>query len=521
MAVGPGRARGGRWLTESQRSVGEPVMKYEYALVACARWETDAIVEWVSYHRAVGFEHIYLYCNDDEPTALYECLIPFLLGPDPYVTFVYFPFRGMQRQMFMHFLEHFSESTEWFMCLDIDEFVSMRNHANISEFMRSYRLECDALYLNWIIFGNNGFVERPGGSVLLQYTRRENCVNPHTKMISRRAALDVPRILAKPPIAFWHDWGEEVGQSLRRINVLGDSMVSYYDNFPTQARSYLDAGDRQARILETAVIYHYAFRSERDLDRRIRRGTNGDFRSQLAFKGVVDAGYAKSFLQHHSSTEDTRLRDYWSSILNGGWRSCVVPRPPGVNIALGKRATQSSISEWSREPTAEADAGRVVSGEFSGSCNNHTDYEFQPWWQVDLGALFKIRQIRVYNRIDHPDLLARASRFALDTSQDGLIWETVFQTEEAKLFGGTDGNPLIWNDPDRRAARFVRFRLLVQQYLHLDQVEVYGVPLADTAETGPAAPATQAAVEPAPGADPATGEVAPVVHVARRGGIAD
>ncbi len=52
--------------------------KYKFSIAACARWETKNISEWIAYHRAIGFEHIYLYCNDNDPAELYECLLPLL-----------------------------------------------------------------------------------------------------------------------------------------------------------------------------------------------------------------------------------------------------------------------------------------------------------------------------------------------------------------------------------------------------------------------------------------------------------
>ncbi len=55
--------------------------KYKFSIAACARWETKNISEWIAYHRAIGFEHIYLYCNDNDPAELYECLLP-LLGEE-------------------------------------------------------------------------------------------------------------------------------------------------------------------------------------------------------------------------------------------------------------------------------------------------------------------------------------------------------------------------------------------------------------------------------------------------------
>lgn len=42
------------------------------ALAAIARWETQYAPEWLTYHRAIGFDHVYLTCNDDDPSALWE-----------------------------------------------------------------------------------------------------------------------------------------------------------------------------------------------------------------------------------------------------------------------------------------------------------------------------------------------------------------------------------------------------------------------------------------------------------------
>ena len=34
--------------------------KHKFSLVACARWEDEHILEWLDYHKAIGFDHVYL-----------------------------------------------------------------------------------------------------------------------------------------------------------------------------------------------------------------------------------------------------------------------------------------------------------------------------------------------------------------------------------------------------------------------------------------------------------------------------
>lgn len=447
--------------------------RYRTAIVACARWEADNILEWVTYHRSLGFEHIYVYCNDDDPAELYEKLCALASGEAPFVTFLHYALPGLQTAMYKHFLRTKAEEVEWLLFLDIDEFVVLKQHTTVDAFIHEYEHDADAIYLNWVMFGNNGFVDRPLGSILRQYIRRDRFVNPYTKVLTRVASLNIRGILDEAASGFWHDWKEEAG-TLRRVNVLGEDMTGYYDNFPDGARRRLDEGDRQHRILAIAAIYHFAFQSERDIDRRIQRGVGGDFGGQIAFKNVADRGEVRQFLGTFNQVEDVFLRDYWAALIAGSRRDSVIPPAPGENIALGKNASQSSRCQWSRGNTPEEDAAGAVSGVISGHGAFHTDGEDCPWWSVDLSETFRLREMRLYNRMDTVVFARRTCRFRIQVALDGAPWQTVFVKDDDSVFGGIDGKPFIWRPETYVAARCIRIQLLGSQFMHLDQVEVYG-----------------------------------------------
>ena len=59
------------------------------------------------------------------------------------------------------------------------------------------------------------------------------------------------------------------------------------------------------------------------------------------------------------------------------------------NIALNKKATQSSVSKWSRGITPEEDARRGVDGNPAKDYGFHTDDDENPWWMVDFGGTAK------------------------------------------------------------------------------------------------------------------------------------
>ncbi len=148
-----------------------------------------------------------------------------------------------------------------------------------------------------------------------------------------------------------------------------------------------------------------------------------------------------------------------------------LPQPNAKNIALGRSCLQSSVSEWSCYPTLAEDAQGAVNGKISGEYKFHTGLDDFPWWEVDLGAASIVQEVRLFNRLDLPE---RATRLRFLTSFDRVSWTEVFRKEDNRLFGGADGDPLIWQPTLPLPSRFFRIMLLEPGYLHLDQVEVFG-----------------------------------------------
>jgi hypothetical protein len=137
------------------------------------------------------------------------------------------------------------------------------------------------------------------------------------------------------------------------------------------------------------------------------------------------------------------------------------------NIARGKPASQSSRSVHS----VISDPQGGVDGIKNGRFGFHTALENSPWWQVDLRGIYAIEEIVVYNRLDACADRAKSMRVFL--SEDGEGWQELSEWQGG-LFGGIDGNPLRVR-PRAAVGRFVRLRLTVTNYFHLDEVEVFGV----------------------------------------------
>jgi len=156
------------------------------------------------------------------------------------------------------------------------------------------------------------------------------------------------------------------------------------------------------------------------------------------------------------------------STAGGTLREPLSSPPEGslVNIALGRPAKQSS---YYSQPARLEESQGAVDGKKDGRFGFHTQFEPNPWWQVDLGSVIPLTEIRIFNRLDCCSDRARTIQVLL--SNDENNWTRVF-ANNGSTFGGNDGKPLVV-PLSGYSARFVRLQLTETYYLHLDEVEIY------------------------------------------------
>ena len=137
----------------------------------------------------------------------------------------------------------------------------------------------------------------------------------------------------------------------------------------------------------------------------------------------------------------------------------------------------------------EEDAAGAVDGVKDGHWGFHTDFEKDPWWQVDLGQPTKLDRVLIYNRCDA--FSERTSRLLVLLSGDGQQFRQVYQHNGTVFYGATDGKPLTVKLGGIEA-RFLRLALADSTYFHLDEVEAYAV--GGELNVALAKPATQSSV---------------------------
>lgn len=143
------------------------------ALVCIAKNEDHYIDEWIKYYQALGFDDIFIYTNDWDFD--YD---------DPNVYISDYNGRNMQVKCYNECYNEIKQDYNWVAFFDVDEFLVLKKHKNIKDFLKSYT-KYPAVGFNWCLFGDNGQdgVLNNEYSVLKRFTKRQWVMNKHVKTI--------------------------------------------------------------------------------------------------------------------------------------------------------------------------------------------------------------------------------------------------------------------------------------------------------------------------------------------------
>ena len=159
-------------------------------IICIAKYEQDYIEEFVRYHLHLGFDKIYLYDNEDVPTYG-EQLSKF--GNNVIVN--HLPGKNYptppQYHTFNHFVTNYMYYTDLtHVChIDIDEFIVLKKHKNIKDFIKEYiydganNVMCSGICMNWRFFGCSDKTENTKEPITQRFTKCEEKGNLQVKTI--------------------------------------------------------------------------------------------------------------------------------------------------------------------------------------------------------------------------------------------------------------------------------------------------------------------------------------------------
>ncbi len=190
------------------------------------------------------------------------------------------------------------------------------------------------------------------------------------------------------------------------------------------------------------------------------RGSSADFSSDR--KVFVFDQYSEPRLLNNNPP---RGNTFYPVILSGGG-STPPPPPPSSgggdsensnDLARGKSAFQSSTFS----PSTGAD--KAVDG--NESTFNHTQKENNPWWEVDLGSIKNIKEVKIWNRGDCCQNRLNNFDIRIYNSRGGN------QVKSVSVSGQPSANGTTYQI--NASGRVVRVQLRGNdRFLHMDQISV-------------------------------------------------
>ena len=167
-------------------------------LCAIGRLENRYAREFVTWHRDLGFSKVVIYDNNRGDEEHFEEVLKDFIESG-FVDIVDFRDRDVvQLAAYNDCYARYGSSYDWMMFLDFDEFLVLKKHKTIQEFLQGF--SCDVIKLNRMLYGDSGLVHDDGRPLNERFTVPipfDKCLgytfpeNNHVKSIVRCGLSDV------------------------------------------------------------------------------------------------------------------------------------------------------------------------------------------------------------------------------------------------------------------------------------------------------------------------------------------
>lgn len=218
-------------------------------LAVCAVFKNEApfLLEWIAYHRAIGFDRFFLYDNGSKDGGT-EAVLSSALAP--HVRITHWPQRPAQLPAYRHFIYNHAPGHDWAAFIDIDEFLLPLEAGSIRDLLPRWE-SFSAVLAHWRVFGPSGWEVPPKGLAIESYVfRTEDSlpVNRHIKSIVK--CCDLLDVTPNP----------------HQFQVKGFACDTRGDPVPLTAL-------QPEACHDVLVVNHYMTRSRHDWNAKIRRGS--------------------------------------------------------------------------------------------------------------------------------------------------------------------------------------------------------------------------------------------------------
>lgn len=219
-------------------------------VAACAIVKNEGryLEEWISYGLAIGFDHFFLYDNESSDETAYIIKAAESAGVATYRFWPSVENDRPQLSAYNDCRKNMLEDYDWIAYLDADEFVNLKRHQNIHQFLDAYD-GADAIWMSWKMFGSSGHIDYTRRWTTARFTMAANSVSRLGKSIVKVKNL-------KASYVHTH----ELSEGARFINTTWKDMLHH-------PKCHQDSG-----VVDVVQLNHYFTRSREEWAIKRNRG---------------------------------------------------------------------------------------------------------------------------------------------------------------------------------------------------------------------------------------------------------
>jgi len=158
------------------------------AVCLLARDEGRSLLEWMAYNLVLGFDELIIYDNDSKDGT--RELVERARQVDPrirYFAWPDIPGHAPPSRAYKHALKR--TDADWVAFIDADEFIVLRDHASIGDYLSGFDASIGAVCLQWRIFGSSGHQTYAKDLVIRRFARCAKSYDRKFKSVVRRSSV--------------------------------------------------------------------------------------------------------------------------------------------------------------------------------------------------------------------------------------------------------------------------------------------------------------------------------------------
>lgn len=312
------------------------IPRYQSCVVATARNEGLYLVEWIAHYKAISFDRIFIYSNDNNDGS--DDLLKLLADAGEIVWIKSEVSKGTRAQWkaYGHALRVMPDTLdyEWTLFADIDEFFVPNPDifSSVKDFLNWHQIhQVDAIAVNWLIFGANGHNRWTDDLVVRRFTTSSGDANLHIKTFCRTNSF----IQSYPHNPLTHRHAPFVFRNARG---------GLHEYSAKTGAALSSVGD-----ISFAAIHHYFFKSNEEFLWKSSRSRGDDLRATETTLASLKSNFITGHVDSCHQAGGSRIETFLPGIMQGCARLLQIP---GVSAAMVK--IKQNYAE--RVPALEAEA---------------------------------------------------------------------------------------------------------------------------------------------------------------------